>query len=216
MRTTTLLAAIAAASGTALAGEPGLSIVLDDFASDPNTLAGGPREVTSTVFANPFNQGAEFFVDTGFDAMGVTGAAIFNSGIGVEQQGRIVWDDNGAGLNFDAAGLGVVGFELDLLMVDQDFEIEMTLETIEGGSAVYARTVSAGDARTEFFSLGDFDLGAGFNAGDVDGIVILFNTRDGATPSLDFIATEFRAVVPAPGAVALLGLGGVLGARRRR
>ena len=39
---------------------------------------------------------------------------------------------------------------------------------------------------------------------------------DGNTASLDFILTEFRANIPSPASVAMLGLGGMIATRRRR
>lgn len=213
MRNTLLSVGIAGLAGTAIAGVP--TIVLDDFASDPNDQAGGPRTVSSFIVSNPFGQPADFNVDTGFSFDGVNGAAIFNSGIGVEQEGRIVWDNDGSGLGLDAAALGVIGFELDFLMVDLDFSYIIELSSADG-SASRSGTFGAGGARTESLMLADFDAIGGFDASAVDSVSIIFNVSDDATASLDFILTEFRAVVPTPGTVALFGLGGLAAARRRR
>lgn len=213
MKNILLLTMLGALTGTAAAGG-GLTIVLDDFDSTPNDEAGGPRVISSTETANPFGQPSDFFVETGFSAGGATGAAIFNSGIGVEQEGQINWDNDGAGLNLDAAALGIVGFELDFLLVDQDFDLQIVLGTNDGGTATIDAMIAAGGSRTESISLGDFDFGAGFDAADVDSVTITFNS--GSVASLDFVVTEFRAVVPAPGAMALLGLGGLVAVRRRR
>lgn len=215
MKNILLLTVLGTLTGTAAAGG-GLTIVLDGFDSDPNDDAGGPRVISSAEVANPFGQSSNFFLDTAFNAGGAMGAAIFNSGIGVEQEGRIDWDNNGAGLNLDTAALGIVGFELDFLLVDQDFNIQIELGTNGGGTASIDAIIAAGGSRTESISLGDFNFGAGFDASDVDSVRITFNNRLDAVASLDFVVTEFRAVVPAPGSMALLGLGGLVAVRRRR
>lgn len=193
------------------------SIVLDDFDSIPNGEAGGPREVSSVVNANPFGQMSDFDVLTSFLFDGIDGAAIFNSGIGVQQTGTINWDANDAGLNLDAAALGVVGFELDFLQIDQAFDIMVLLESFEGGSAMATATVGpAMELTTYALPAGAFNLMGGFDFTDVDSVTISFNPADGNTASLDFILTEFRATVPSPASVALLGLGGLVATRRRR
>jgi MYXO-CTERM domain-containing protein len=208
-----LMTLIAGFAGAATAG--GLTIVLDDFDSDPNDEAGGPRAVSSIILSNPFNQPATFEVNTAFSFDGINGAAVFNSGIGVEQEGTILWDNNGAGLGLDAASLGLVGFELDFLMIDQDFTYIVEVSSASGALSTFG-SFTAGGARTESLSLGDFDVFGAFDASAVDSVRITFNVSDDPTASLDFILTEFRAVVPTPGSLALLGLGGLLAARRRR
>lgn len=214
MRHTLSLLLLAGLTGTAMAGG-GLTIVLDDFASDPNNQAGGPRTVSSFVLSNPFNQPSTFAVDTAFSFDAINGAAVFNSGIGVEQEGTILWDNNGAGLGLDAASLGLVGFELDFLMIDLDFTYIIEVSSANGALSRFA-TFTAGGARTESLALGDFDVFGTFDASAVDSIRIIFNVSDDPTASLDFILTEFRAVVPTPGTVAMLAMGGLLAARRRR
>jgi hypothetical protein len=213
MRHMLLMTLLAGCTGAATAG--GLTIVLDDFDSDPNDEAGGPRSVSSIVLSNPFNQPATFGVDTAFSFNGVNGAAIFNSGIGAEQEGTILWDNNGAGLGLDAASLGLVGFELDFLMVDLDFSYIIEVSSADGSLFEFG-SFAAGGERTESLSLTDFDASGNFDASAVDSIRIIFNVSDAPTASLDFILTEFRAVVPAPGSLALLGFGGLVAARRRR
>lgn len=204
------------AAGLTSAATAGTStLILDDFDADPNDDAGGPRTVTSTIVDNPFSQPATFNVDSGFSFDGDDGALIFNSGIGVQQEGSIVWDNAGAGLDLDAAALGLVGFEIDFLLIDQSFDMVVELGTNGGGVATYAVTVNPADAGVLSFSLADFSADAGFDTADLDSIQIVFNA-EGGTASLDFIATEFRAVVPAPGALVMLGLGGLVARGRRR
>ncbi len=211
MRNTLLFTLLAGLTGVATAGGP--TIVIDDFDSDPNDAAGGPRSVSTQIFANPFNQAADFTIDTAFSYNGINGAAIFNSGIGVEQEARLLWDNNGAGLGLGIPGL--VGFELDFLMVDLDFSYIIEISSA-GGSIYGFGTFAAGGERTESLAIADFGSSGSFDASAIDSISILFNHSDDTTASLDFILTQVRAVVPTPGSAALLGVGAIFAARRRR
>lgn len=211
---------IAAIAGLAQAGASG-TLILDDFDTDPNADAAGPGIYSSTMFSDPFNQGGVFNLDTGFDSGSDIGAVFFNSGIGAEQGASISYSNNGSGLDFDGIGLGIEGFEIDFLLADQDFVANIVLTTFDaGGVAVgdarWAVLVSAG-ASTAHWSFADFIIVNGdFDASNIDDITINFNLRDNPTASLDFVATEFRAVVPTPSSLAMLGLGGLALSRRRR
>jgi hypothetical protein len=209
-----------AVTGAAQAGIAS-SIVLDDFDSDPNTGAGGVGDYSTIIFNNPFNQGASFSLETGLNIGSDNGAVVFNSGIGVEQSGMISYSNSGAGLNLDAIALGIQGFEIDFAMVDLDFSAEIELFTFDDmgnriGSASQLMLISAGGDLTASWNLGDFSIADMFDAGDVDEVRLTFNIQNFPTASLDFIATEFRAIVPSPGAAALLGLGGMVMTRRKR
>ena len=197
------------------------SVVLDDFDSDPNDDLGGVGTYSTIILSNPFNQGADFSLDTALSIGDDVGSLIFNSGIGVEQQGRIIYNDEGAGLGLDAAGLGVQGFEMDFAMVDLDFIAEIDLFTYDDmgnsiGSASRMIQIGAGTDITAAWDLGDFSVADAFDASDVDEVRLTFNVRNNPTASLDFIATEFRAVVPSPGSAVLMGIGGLLITRRQR
>lgn len=215
------LSAVLCAAGMAQGGVAS-SIVLDDFDSDPNTGAGGPGVYSTTIFDNPFNQGASFTLDTALSSGSDTGAVIFNSGIGVKQGASILYDNSGAGLNLDLGALGAMGFEMDFLSVDQGFVARIELGNNGDGPSGMAGVASldvfvpAGVDQTAFWSLGDFIVSPNFDIADVDSISVSFNIEDNATASLDFIASEFRMVVPTPGAIALLGMGGLVAGRRRR
>lgn len=211
---------LSAVAGLAQAGAF-TTLILDDFDADPNDDAGGPGVYSSTMFSDPFNQGGVFNLDTGFDSGSDIGAVFFNSGIGAEQGASISYSNNGSGLDFDGIGLGIEGFEIDFLLADQDFVANIVLTTFDaGGVAVgdarWAVLVSAG-ASTAHWSFADFIIVNGdFDASNIDDITINFNLRDNPTASLDFVATEFRAVVPTPSSLAMLGLGGLALSRRRR
>ncbi|MCR9074869.1 MAG: hypothetical protein NXI07_02410 [bacterium] len=211
--------ALAISTGMAHAGIA--SVVLDDFDSDPNDDLGGVGTYSTIILSNPFNQGADFNLDTGVSIGSDVGSLIFNSGIGVEQQGRIIYNAEGAGLSLDAAGLGVQGFEMDFAMIDQDFYAEIDLFTYDDmgnsvGSASRVIQIGAGMDITAAWNLGDFSVADAFDASDVDEVRLTFNVRNNPTASLDFIATEFRAVVPSPGSAVLLGIGGLMITRRQR
>lgn len=211
--------ALAISTGMAHAGIA--SVVLDDFDSDPNDDLGGVGTYSTIILSNPFNQGADFNLDTGVSIGSDVGSLIFNSGIGVEQQGSIIYNAEGAGLSLDAAGLGVQGFEMDFAMIDQDFYAEIDLFTYDDmgnsvGSASRVIQIGAGMDITAAWNLGDFSVADAFDASDVDEVRLTFNVRNNPTASLDFIATEFRAVVPSPGSAVLLGIGGLMITRRQR
>tara|TARA_E500000318_G_scaffold86482_4_gene82974 strand:+ start:9299 stop:9964 length:666 start_codon:yes stop_codon:yes gene_type:complete len=220
MESTKAVLALACCAGFAHAGIAS-SVILDDFDSDPNDDLGGVGTYSAIILNNPFNQGSDFSLDTLLSTGADTGSLIFNSGIGVEQQGTIIYNDEGAGLDLDAAGLGVQGFEMDFVMIDQDFYAQIDLFTYDDmgntiGSASRVMQIGAGMDVTADWSLEDFSVADAFDASDIDELRLTFNVRNNPTASLDFIATEFRAVVPPPGSAALLGLGGLLVARRGR
>ena len=149
------------------------------------------------------------------------GSLVFNADIGVEQVGSIEYSNEGAGLDLDAAGLGVEGFEIDFALVDLDFYAQIDLFTYDDmgnaiGSASRMILISAGSDLTAGWSLADFSVADAFDASDVDEVRLTFNVREFPTASLDFIATEFRAVVPSPGSAVLMGIGGLMMSRRQR
>jgi hypothetical protein len=213
MKLWNLLAVAGLTAGIANAGV----IILDDFDADPNDDAGGPRTISSMVLANPFSQPFNAAVDTGVNLpSGDTGAFVFNAGIGVNAKSTIRWDNNGAGLNLDLVALGVTALELDFEMVDLPFTISFFSDSGNGGTATFSSGVIASlTPQTVSIGIGSLILAGGFDATDVDAVEITFNSGANSTASLDFILTEFRAV-PTPGSLALLGLGGLAVARRRR
>ncbi len=213
--------ALALGAGLAHAGIAS-TLILDDFDSDPNNDAGGPGDYSSVVFNNPFNQGSSFMLETGLDTGSDVGAVVLNSGIGVELGGSVTYSNNGAGLNFDGVASAVDSFELEFAMVDQQFQANIVLTTYDNmgnaiGDARWAVLVSAGVDVVATWSFADFIIiNDDFDATNIDEITMNLNLEEGAVASLDFIATEFRAVVPPPGSAALLGLGGLMIARRGR
>lgn len=219
MNTKMHLMLIASMAAPALAGGSGL--ILDDFDADPNDDAGGVRDVFFSTYDDPFNQGGTFNIDTASSFGSDVGAAILNSGAGAEQQVVLTYDDNGGGLNINSTSLGWVGFEFDFAFVDQDFEAVIRLNTFAGSGTTLAQeafqiSANTGD-QTVSVLFADFDtVGNAFDFSDVDSITVTLNPNRSGTPALNFILTEFRATVPTPGSVAMLGLGGLVAMRRRR
>lgn len=205
-------------AGTASAG---VTLMLDSYDSVPNGNMLGAGSLSSIVFSNPYNQGSDFTLDTTLNTGADIGALVFNSGIGVEQLGTLSYTQGGVGLDFDAAGQGVQGFEIDFAAVDLDFVSEITLFTYDAmgnevGNARLSVLVNAGVNLTASWSLADFMVSGDFDASNIDEVQVEFNIRNNPTASLDFIATEFRAVVPSNGPLALLGLGAFMIVRRSR
>ena len=92
------------------------------------------------------------------------------------------------------------------------------LQSLEGGvpSATSSASLMVSGSQSPFTSslmLSDFDI----DLSNVDRVGILFNFNEAGEPtgSLDFVLNGIT-VVPAPGAIALLGLAGIAGTRRRR
>jgi hypothetical protein len=111
-------------------------------------------------------------------------------------------------------------FIIDLVSSDMDnsnpqrsVPATITVTSGVGGSEVTASsTISLVGEGFYALPFGDF---AGVDFSDVDRIKISFDQSGADAVAVDFAITQFRAV-PAPGAIALMGLGGLAAARRRR
>ncbi|MEM9372341.1 MAG: hypothetical protein AAGA55_01740 [Planctomycetota bacterium] len=215
-----LLAAIASLSAPAQAGgNP--TLILDDFDANPNDDAGGPRQIMVTSDApGPFGGDARFELVTDSMFEGDTGSVVYASDPGITGRGTITWNNDGAGLGLDAVALGVVGFEIDFVAVDQEFPMRLTLRSSNGGGAnteirIDPSLISDG-IQTVSLSLDNLNAFLDFDPTDLDAIELDFNFRSDTTEGLDFVLTQFRAVVPSPGSAALFGIAGVACLRRRR
>lgn len=210
----------AAFAGTAIAGS-NPTLILDDFDADPNDDAGGPRQILITSDApGPFGGDARFDLVTGSVFEGDTGAMVYASDPGITGRGTIIWDNDGAGLGLDAAALGVIGFELDFVAVDQEFPLRISLRDSSGGFAtteirIDPSLISDG-IQTTTIAVADLNSSSGIDLTSLDAIELDFNFRSNRAEGLDFVFTQFRAVVPTPGSVALLAVAGVTCGRRRR
>lgn len=222
-----------AVAGSASAGV----ITIDDFTSgsfaasinsgnvvlqQAGSMIGGQRDVGLEVLSNPFNQ--NFEVGLGAEGLGLT----FSSGIGLAGQLGLDYDGStdvedgslpfeiGEGLNLDLSGLDSIDFSF--MAADLDFEIQVVLQTLDGGSVIATSQASfmvngGAGGFTSSLALSEFDI----DLANIDRIGVLFNFNEAGDPtgSLDFVLSGIT-VVPAPGAMALLGLAGLAGTRRRR
>lgn len=202
--------------GQAIAGP----LMLDDFDANPNDDALGARSsFESSVNDDPFGQGGTTVIDDAFSFGTDLGAMIMNSGIGARQSAYLNYNlDSGP---LDLSSNGVISF--DFLQVDQDFNIRILLIDELGGKAVASfLQVQAGGPRSVLFDVVNDSDFANLDLSVVEQVEILFNyaVRDDDdqfihTASLDFVLGSIRAV-PAPNALALLGLGGLVAVKRRR
>ncbi len=197
---------IALIAGSASAGMMG-TIVLDTF-DDPNVGAlGQDRNLSDAVVSNPSGTSFPVFTEV------LTGPTVysFQSGPQVEATGTIEYPFE----SLNAAALGIIGFEFDIESLDQAFEFSITLVSGPGTGSASAST-SVGSIGTATIGLGEFVTDGMFALTDITSVQLDFNTGDPATPALDFTLGEFRAQIPTPGALGVLGAGGLLAARRRR
>ncbi len=221
MITVNKLSVMSACVGMCAAGSLA-GVVFDTFDADPGSAGLGDREYGSSITSDPFGQGGNFTLDTAFASGADTGAMFFNSGIGAEQSAWISYSNAGSGLDLDAGSMGLTHFELDFLLADQDSFVTIVLSTYDEFGASIGETmldvlVPAGAGTTASWAMADFTESFGsFDASNIDEISISFNGGQSPTASLDFVATEFRGVVPTPGTLALLGLGSICSIRRKR
>ena len=194
------------------------SVVWDDFDTDPNARLGSLAFLSSTIVNDPFAQGGSLTLDTMFDSGADTGAVFFNSGIGVEQEATLTYAHLGSEQSvgsMDFVALGAVSFDMDFLMADQAFDVELNMSS-GSGEASMVILVPAGMDSTVSFTLGDLMVSPSFDLSDVNEVTFSFNLASSAVASLDFATTEIRLVVPNSGSMALFSIGGIIMTRRRR
>jgi hypothetical protein len=214
------IVAIMIGAGVAQAGVT--SVLLDDYDLVLNNDLLGVASYTGLVFNNPYDQGYDFSLETTLDTGDDIGGIVFNSGIGVEQSLFVEYNNLGAGLDLSASNLSLEAFEITFAEVDQDFIASIRLSTFDSngqivGSAIWGAQVNAGiDVAATWNLSGIISTTGDFDLENIDEVEVNFNISNNTTASLDFIATEFRAIVPSPGSSVLLGLGGAMVARRHR
>lgn len=227
------LAGLAVSAGGALAQPMPGCLVIDDFtqgAFDESTRAngtadqldadnalGGARRLDWTIFENPLN--TRFNIQVAWQ--GVPGLAISMGSANATQVG-LTYGGSGANpnflpLNLNAPDLSLNAIQFDFASVDLDTRVAVELLDFDGGAlagrASISALVGAGLNQTLTLNFADFSLVGGFDFTEIDSVQVVFNST--RLPDRDLFVREIK-FVPAPGAMALLGLGGLLAARRRR
>lgn len=189
------------------------------------TVIGGVRNLKADVIANPLGTTEETFVDLRFDE----GSFAFDTGPLATAVASLSYGDGDTGLGIPfSPGFETIDFAF--ASVDQDFVLTVVIEgpiISVPGDENSAPAVAEGSFTIEqgidfTFSVNIFDQlesTPGFNLADANRLTFYFNDGDTPVESLDFRLDDISAsgfIIPAPGSVALLGLGGLVVARRRR
>jgi len=227
----TLIAPLALAVGFT-ASTVSADIVIDDFSDvdDPNPWpvvvdTVGSTDVDETGLTGVIGGSrfstitADSLDDPDIDDIQVTvatnnGRLDFASSAGAEGSLSILYDNNGSGLSTDFSGEQHI--VLPFLLFDSanntPLDVTITMVDDEANSINLTRSLNSPGSQLLVFEFDQFTRGSTFIFEEVDSIRIDF---DGA------IATDFRlgaidTVIPAPGALAVIGLGLFIGRRRRR
>ena len=229
LRNTIVLAGAAIIAAPASAGAIGV-LVIDDFNSgtlstdvssgvsitqQDGTMAGGQRDVAAFAELNPFSQMLGIDINNGLLS--------YSSGFGLD--GRLTLDYDGStdvedgdlplemgeGLGLSLAGL--TDIEFDFLDVDMDFTLRVMMMDGSAVSEFVDVAVTEGNNQTISLDLSGF---SSVDLSDIDRMMFMFNVADGGpgSESLDFTLGGITAI-PAPGVLALLGLGAIASRRRR-
>jgi hypothetical protein len=111
-----------------------------------------------------------------------------------------------------------VGIEISIAGFDYASEaplgVMVTLMSngIERTANVFVTSVGAQTVMVDFGSFMDTGGGGAFSFGDIDGIGVEFSFQGGA----DFQIGSIQTAIPGPGVLAVLGMAGLTGIRRRR
>ncbi|MBE9222461.1 PEP-CTERM sorting domain-containing protein [Cyanobacterium stanieri LEGE 03274] len=127
----------------------------------------------------------------------------------VQTSASVLWDANGAGLNFNAAPFAGIG--IDILSVDLNTSVQFVLSDGTNTTSLALSGLNAGNA---FFAFDNFTNSSSFNFGNITSITM--NLTGPADVDASFDALGFVAV-PEPGTVGgllVLGLLGAAGAKK--
>jgi len=210
-------------------------IVVDEFAAGPFSqtldagvvidqqdigVLGGQRDYAASVGANPFASDLTVSVnpDVGLTyaaGPGVSGFLALQYDGDEDVEGDDIPLNPDGGLTLDVSGL--TSLDLEFLFLDIPMGVTVELANVEDGdiSAASALEQIVDDfegSNVVSFDLDDFTGDADLT--QVNAVTITFNSQKNAPAARDFVVRDIT-FVPAPGTLALLGIG-ALAIRRRR
>lgn len=162
------------------------------------SLQGSPWVGGSTVTI-----GTQYFFDSPMNLTGMTQLVLRGSGSGIGQP----------------TGLGTGGLSVSIELFTGASDVDGTFTSRSGSRFTFAGVQSFGDFEFNLASLTPVSPGS-VDLASVNAIMITFESYNGTGGGLgasgwDYTMTGIE-LVPAPGAIALLGAAGLIGARRRR
>ncbi len=226
----TAIAAVLAAGTIGLVSQTEASILIDDFtdvqASWPltvdtvgntqtinesglNNVLGGTRQTSVTLTSAAFPGLDDLRINI-FVAPGVFDYTSTSEATG---QLGLLYDAGGAGLNADFSNQ--IGLNIDFLAFDYGSAAALPITaTMSDGvnTATLTLSLNSVGAQSAFFSFGDFAGIGSLDLSAISSVSFEFDAGAGA----DFRISQINTIIPAPGAIALLGLAGLVGVRRRR
>jgi hypothetical protein len=220
MRNKTFISSmVGIAAAVAVAGSANASLVFDSFQTAVNT--GVTTSANQFVFAstpswstpNPVSglTGGRAAVANGYSATAAT-SVVVGSGLATLQAGQA--GGFNSQLAYSGTGANLTGYV---------FTLNVSATTGSNAKLVFGLTNAAGSSQIEsalngtgtyIFSVSSF--GGGYDATSITALGIGLQTLVGGSGGASMTFDSFTYAVPAPGALALLGAAGLVGARRRR
>ena len=220
MRAQTFISSmVGIAAAVAVAGSANASLVFDSFQTAVNTgvtTAGSQIKFASSPSwstPNPVSglTGGRTAVANGYSATAAT-SVVVGSGVATLQAGR----EGGFGslLSYSGTGANLTGYV---------FTLNVSATTGSNAKLIFGLTNAAGSSQIEsalngtgtyIFSVSSF--GGGYDATSITGVAFGLETLIGGSGGASMTFDSFTYAVPAPGALALLGVAGLVGGRRRR
>ena len=219
MRNKTFISSmVGVAAAAAVAGSANASLVFDSFQTAVNT--GVTTSANQFVFAstpswstpNPVSglTGGRAAVANGYSATAAT-SAVVGSGVATLQAGQAGGFNSQLGYYGTGANLTGYVFTLNVsATTGSNAKLVFSLANAAGTSQIESALNGTG---TYIFSVSSF--GGGYNATSITALAFGLVTLDGGSGGASVTYDSFT-YVPAPGALALLGAAGLVGARRRR
>ena len=217
MRTSSMITSMAAVV-VVVAGSANASLVFDDFQTAVNTgvttSASQIKFVSSPSWStpNPVSglTGSRVAAVNGYSATAAT-SAVVGSGVATLQAGQAGGFNSQLGYYGTGANLTGYVFTLNVsATTGSNAKLVFSLANAAGTSQIESALNGTG---TYIFSVSSF--GGGYNATSITALAFGLVTLDGGSGGASVTYDSFT-YVPAPGALALLGAAGLVGARRRR